>query len=150
MICNDVSECFEQISAYFSGDCTGFFLLVDTEDHDTFQKVLQRLQADGSKKCVYVSEHCSRNGLPDVDSAVRAACGDGDSVLVGVSQALMLQSGEALDRSLDDLLSRPVSGHCVALLDHCRQVLQKYLHRDIRLKNRVVLAEENAVSVAEK
>jgi hypothetical protein len=144
MICNDVSECFEQISAYFSGDCTGFFLLVDTEDHDTFQKVLQRLQADGSKKCVYVSEHCSRNGLPDVDSAVRAACVDGDAVLVGVSQARMLQSGEALDRSLDDLLSRPVSGHCVALLDHCRQVLQKYLHRDIRLKNRVVLVEENS------
>lgn len=59
MICNDVSECFEQISAYFSGDCTGFFLLVDTEDHRHVPEGTPAAwQADGSKKCVYVSEHC--------------------------------------------------------------------------------------------
>lgn len=140
MVCNNVNECFEQISAYFSGECTGFFLFVNTEDYDTFQEILQRLQADSSKKCVYASGYCYRNGLPDAVSAVKAADG-GNCALVGVSQALMLRSEEVLDDTLDSLLSRPVSGHCVVLLDHCGQILQKYIRRDIRLKNRVVLVE---------
>lgn len=144
MVCNDVNECFEQISGYFGSECTGFFMFVDTESCDTFQKILQRLQADGNKKCVYVSDHCCQNGLPDVDSAVKAASGSGDHALIGVSQALMLNSGDALDKTLDDLLSRSAGGHCVVLLDHCAQILQKYLHRDIRLKNRVILVEETA------
>ena len=143
MFCNDVNECFEQISAYFNGECTGFFMLVNTENCDIFQEILQRFQVDSSKKCVYISDFCHQNGLPDVDSAVKAASGSGEHALIGVSQALMLRSGEELDKTLDYLLSRSTSGHCVVLLDHCEQVLQKYISRDIRLKNRVVLVKAN-------
>lgn len=140
MVCGS-DECFEQISGYFNGECTGFFLLVNTDSYDTFQEILQRLQADSSKRCVYVSDYCYQNGLPDTDSAVKAVIDSGEFALVGVSQALMLRSEEALERTLDELLSLPISGHCVVLLNHCGQILQQYIHRDIRLKNRVVLVE---------
>ncbi|MFR0871996.1 MAG: hypothetical protein ACLSG5_11785 [Oscillospiraceae bacterium] len=53
MICNDVSECFEQISAYFSGDCTGFFLLVDTEDYDTFRRYSSACRRTEQEACMF-------------------------------------------------------------------------------------------------
>lgn len=49
MRCSNISECFEQISAYFDGKKTGHFLLVNSENYDGYQEILQRLEADSSK-----------------------------------------------------------------------------------------------------
>lgn len=96
MRCNNTSECFEQISAYFNGKKTGHFLLVNTENYDVYQEILQRLEADSCKRCVYVSQNCLPNGLPDVDAAVSIASGSGNYALVGLSQAQMLRSDSVL------------------------------------------------------
>lgn len=64
MRCSNISECFEQISAYFDGKKTGHFLLVNSENYDGYQEILQRLEADSSKKRVYISQNCLPNGLP--------------------------------------------------------------------------------------
>ena len=105
MRCSNISECFEQISAYFDGKKTGHFLLVNSENYDGYQEILQRLEADSSKKCVYISQNCLPNGLPDVDAAVSIASGNGNYALVGLSQAQMLRSDSALAAKLDEVLS---------------------------------------------
>ena len=95
MRCINTSECFEQMSAYFDGKKTGYFLLVNTENYDVYQEILQRLEADSCKRCVYISQNCLPNGLPDVDAAVSIASGSGNYALVGLSQAQMLRSESA-------------------------------------------------------
>ena len=99
--------------------------------------LLQRLEADSSKQCVYISQNCLPNGLPDVDTAISIASDSSNYALVGLSQALMLRSFDALDRKLDEVLSYSISGYGVVLLDHCEQSLKKFINRDIRVKNRV-------------
>lgn len=141
MYCKDVKECLEQVSAYVGREGTGFPLLVNTENYDDFQNIHSRLKLDGSKKCVYVSEHVFQNGLPDFESAKREAFGDGCFVLVGISQAAMLQGAQALGELLDELIGHPISGHAVILLSHCRMYLEKFTSRDIRLRDRVVFVE---------
>ncbi len=139
MHCSNTSECFKQISAYFAGKKTGHFLLVNSENYDSYQEILQRLEADSSKQCVYISQNCLPNGLPDVDTAISIASDSSNYALVGLSQALMLRSFDALDRKLDEVLSYSISGYGVVLLDHCEQSLKKFINRDIRVKNRVIL-----------
>lgn len=141
MRCNDTSECFEQISAYFDGKKTGHFLLVNTENYDIYQEILQRLEADSSKKCIYISKNCLPNGLPDVDTVISNASDSGKYALIGLSQAQMLRSADALFSKLDEVLDYSISGYGIVLLDHCEQVLQKFMNRDIRVKNRVALVE---------
>lgn len=141
MHCSNTSECFEQISAYFDGKKTGHFLLVNSENYDVYQEILQRLEADSRKKCVYISKNCLPNGLPDVDTAISIASGSGNYALVGLSQAQMFRSFDVLAAKLDEVLSYTISGYGIVLLDHCKQALQKFINRDIRLKNRVVLVD---------
>ena len=85
MRCADTNECFEQISAYFGGKKTGSFLLVNTENYDVYNELRQRLEADTGTKCVYVSDKCLPNGLPDADSAISAVRGAGSFALIGLS-----------------------------------------------------------------
>lgn len=141
MNCSNTADCFEQISAYFNGDKTGSYLLINTENYDVYQEVLQRLQADTTIRCIYASDNCYPNGLPDVDSAIAKTVDLGDYALVGLSQALMLQSDSALEAKIDEILGKSIRGYCVVLLDHCEKVLQKFLRRDVRVDKRVVLVE---------
>ena len=87
MRCTDIDKCFEQISDYFAGENTGNFFLVNTENYDVYHKILERLQADNSKKCIYVSENCLPNGLPDVDSSISKTVDVGSHILIGLSPA---------------------------------------------------------------
>lgn len=143
MRCKDTTECFDQINAYFDGRKTGQFLLVNSENYDVYQEILQRLEADSSKICVYVSQNCMPNGLPNVDAAVAKVSGSENYVLVGLSQAMMLRGADALNEKLDEMLEYSISGYGVILLDHCEQVLQKFINRDVRVKNRVVFIDGN-------
>ena len=141
MHCSNTIECFEQISAYFNGNKTGSYLLINTENYDVYQEILQRLQADSTKNCVYVSDNCFPNGLPDVDAAIAKTISRGEYALVGLSQALMIQDDSALEATIDEVLSKSISGYCVVLLDHCEKILRKFLRRDIRVEKRVVLVD---------
>jgi len=144
MRCGNTDECFEQISAYFDGENTGYFLVVNTENYDVYQEILQRLEVDSSKQCIYMSENCLPNGLPDVDTAIVKATGRGSFALIGLSQAQMIRSAAALEAKLDEVVNFSVSGYGVVLLDHCEQVLQKFIRRDVRVKNRVILVDGDA------
>jgi len=143
MQCANTNECFEQLSAYFNGEKTGYFLIINTENYNIYREILQRLQADISKKCVYVSDNCFPNGLPDINAAVSKITDIGKYVLIGASQALMLQDNKNIEIKIDEILGLPIKGYAVILLDHCEQVLKKFMYRDIRVQDRVILVDGN-------
>ena len=142
MICSNTNECLEQINAYFNSEKTGYFLIVNSENYDMYKQILQRLEANTALECVYVSCHCYENGLPDVDSAISKVSESDNYTLIGVSPALMIQSKNALSDKIDEILSYAVSGRTVVLLDHCEQILQSYMRKDLRLQNRVILVTD--------
>jgi hypothetical protein len=141
MNCKDTAECFEQISTYFSGERTGYALIVNTENYHVYQDIFQRLQADSSKHCIYISDMCQKNGLPDVDGGLVKITVDGVFALVGLSQAMMLQSEDSLEIKVDEALGSSISGYAVILMDHCKKYIQKFMRRDPRIQNRVILVD---------
>lgn len=141
MQCKDVNDCLKQIHDYYSGDKTGYFLLVNTENYDIYQGVLQRLQTDKKIHCLYVSESLYPIGLPNIEPLIAQASSESYTALVGLSQAYMIQSERTLDEKIDELLSSAISGYGIILLDHCEKYLKKYLRRDSRINRRVIFVE---------
>lgn len=141
MNCDNVQSCCAEINAYCMGQPTGRALLVNTENYDIYQDVKAKLEADRSKKFVYVSECCPENELPDMDDILTRVTGANDYVLIGYSQAAMLRSEDYINSMIRSLLEVPVKGHAVVLLDHCAQYAkdQFSVHPDIQ--KRVVLVE---------
>ncbi len=139
MYCEGVNECFEEINAYCSAKSFGQTLIINTENYDDFQAIVQRLEADTNKQCIFVSQFTQRNGLPVIEDAVGHVINPGVFALIGISQALMLRDEYSLDSTIDMLLGLSVPGHTIVLLSHCRKFLEKYIQRDPRYARRVVL-----------
>ena len=144
MYCKTVNECFQEINAYCAGKPWGHPLLVNLENFNDFQTVLQRLEADASKQCIFVSQFTQKNGLPIIDDAIAKITGKEIYVLVGASQAAMLRNETAVDALVDELLGLSISGHAIVLLSHCKKFIDRYLQRDPRYDRRVVLVEGSA------
>ena len=141
MYCKTVNECFQEINAYCAGKPWGHPLLVNLENFNDFQTVLQRLEADASKQCIFVSQFTQKNGLPIIDDAIAKITGKETYVMVGASQAAMLRNDTAVDALVDELLGLSISGHAIVLLNHCKKFIDRYLQRDPRYNRRVVLVE---------
>jgi len=141
MYCKTVNECFQEINAYCAGKPWGHPLLVNLENFNDFQTVLQRLEADASKQCIFVSQFTQKNGLPIIDDAIAKITGKETYVMVGASQAAMLRNETAVDALVDELLGLSISGHAIVLLNHCKKFIDRYLQRDPRYDRRVVLVE---------
>lgn len=141
MHCNDVEECIRQIGAYFSGAETGYSFIFDTEDINVQNEIIQRLEADKTKKCCYVSDSCQSNELPNINSCIIEISNAGDYVLIGASQALMLKSEEDLEQFVDAVLEKSISGHALILLSYCKHFIEKFQNRDPRVNNRTLIYE---------
>ena len=89
--CTDIDACFQEISAYFSHEKTGFPLIVNTENAEQYNAIMNRLEVDASTEKIMVSDTCAPDGLPDVSKAQRMIGGDGRFILGGIAQALMLR-----------------------------------------------------------
>lgn len=144
MHCKTVNECFQEINAYCTDKPWGHPLLVNLENFNDFQAVLQRLEVDTSKQCIFVSEFMQKNGLPIIDDAVANIRSKETYVLVGVSQAAMLRNETVIDAIIDELLGLSISGYAIVLLNHCKKYIDRYLQRDPRCDRRVILVEGNA------
>lgn len=141
MYCENVNDCFQEINAYCTGKTWGSPLMINVENFDDFQAILQRLEADTSKQCIFISQFTQKNGLPMLDDAIAQINGKGTFVLVGASQAAMLRNETAVDSLIDELLGLNISGHAIILLDHCKNFIDRYLQRDPRYDRRIVLVE---------
>ena len=137
MYCHDLNDCYDQIRGYSEGNCTGYPLIVNTENYTDLQEILNRLNADRNNKCIFVSKHLFSNGLPDVQKVMSLMSKEENCVVVGLSHCMMLRGKDAVDRMLDECLGYSVKGHTVILVSHCRHYLEHYCKRDIRLENRI-------------
>ncbi|MDE7310241.1 MAG: BREX-4 system phosphatase PglZ [Eubacterium sp.] len=144
MYCKDVHTCFAELEAYCNGEKTGHVLLVNTENYSIYHQIFARLQADVTKKCILVSEHCSQNGLPNIDDICSMITGDGCYVLAGISQVAMLRSARTLHHIIGKLLELPVRGYAIALLDHSAFHIKEYMAKNLKVERRVVLIDGNA------
>lgn len=138
MYCSGLSECYEQIRAYTDRDGTGYPLIVNTENYNDFQEILNRMAADESKECIFVSDHTFANGVPNIPAVIEKITGRGCQVAVGISQSLMLKGERDLDEQLDELLGKSIKDHAIILVSHCRMLLERYQQRDLRLANRIL------------
>ena len=120
MQCQSLQECFEQISAYVDGEMTGYPLLVNTENFLDYRQIMERLSADETKRCVYVSDYTADDGIPNIQTVFEVIRKPGNFAVFGISQSLMLQGETALDERIDDLLNFTVKGHVIVLFSHCR------------------------------
>ena len=143
MRCNSMEECRAEIRTYCNHEPTGYSLLVDVESYDHFQGLLKDFQADPSKTVLFMSDFCKDAGLPAVWEAYSAMFSAGSYAVIGISQACMLQGREVLQEEIDRLCEHGAAGHTVILLEHCRDYLEKKLQTDPRLKNRILLLEDN-------
>lgn len=141
MYCESIEDCFSHISTYFSGEYTGYPFVFDTEDIKIHYELIQRFEADKTKKCYYVSDTCQKNELPNIDACVSLICEQDDYVLIGASQALMLKSEEDLENFVDEILEKSISGHALIILTHCKHYIERFQSRDPRIKNRTLLYE---------
>lgn len=141
MYCKTVNECFQEINAYCSSKSWGHPLLVHTENYNDFQSILQRLEVDTNKKCIFVSQFTKEDGLPIIDDAIAKIMGNDTFVLVGVSHAAMLKNEIAVDTLINELFDLSISGHAIVLLSHCKKFINRYLQRDPRFERQVVLLE---------
>lgn len=139
MYCDSVDESFKQISAYFKGESTGYPLILDTGNVGIYSEIIQRLEADKSKECNYVSDSCQKNGLPNVEACVYDVSGIGDYILIGSSQAMMLKSENALEEHVDSVLGQSISGHALVILCYCKRYIEKFEKRDPRIAGRTIL-----------
>ena len=139
MYCDSVDESFKQISAYFKGESTGYPLILDTGNVGIYNEIIQRLEADKSKECNYVSDSCQKNGLPNVEACVSDVSGMGDYVLIGSSQAMMLKSENDLEEHVDSVLGQSISGHALVILCYCKRYIEKFEKRDPRIVGRTIL-----------
>ena len=140
MLCDSMEECFSQISEYFNGKSTGYPLIFDTEDVKIYSEVVQRLEADSSKKCIFVSNSCQKNELPDLDFCLSEISGQGSYVLIGTSQALMLKSESDLESFVDMIIGHSISGYALIILYHCKKYIQKFENRDPRVSGRTIIS----------
>ena len=147
MHCADLNECFDQIAAYFSGDMSGHFLLVNTENQDDLQAIRQRMESDSNITCLYASADCPEGGLPDADVTINRAASVSPCAVFGLSQALMLQSRPALAAKADEMLERSIRGRGMIVLDHCRDLLEEDIRRDLRNGRHILFADAPEASV---
>ncbi|SDP76627.1 BREX-4 system phosphatase PglZ [Selenomonas ruminantium] len=133
----DVIQCINDVASYCNNVSTGFPLIIDTEDYDLFHELIFRLRIDVAKKFIYVSDFCKDDSIPDIEQAYSSAFADGIHVLVGLSQACMLQSQSVLQEYLDRAVNETCREHTIILLMHCREYLQKKCRQDIRLERRI-------------
>lgn len=138
MYCQNLTECYGQISAYADGATTGYPLIINVENYNDYQEIMGRLGADGTKRCIHVSEHTFKNGLPNIQETIGIVRARGEYVLSGLSQSLMLRGESALDKQLDEFMGLSIQGHLIVVLSHCRVYLERYLKRDLRLHNRLI------------
>ena len=143
MRCDNLDACRTEIRTYCNYEPSGFPLLVDVECYDHFQQILQDFQADPSKKVLLMSDFCSAKGLPVVQDAYQEMFSSGSYAVVGISQACMLQGSRELHEEIDRLCNHSAAGHTVILLEHCRDYLEVKLQSDPRLKNRILLLDDD-------
>ncbi len=142
MLCKDLDNCISEINAYFNGIESGYPFVVNIDDTVGFTTIMSKIQADTKKKIVRVSDFCNGDEFPDISAVMAKAAETGNNVLVGISQYCMIQGYAALKKAVSEILSLPVNGHTVVLLNGSSGIMKNLQAIDARLDHRIVVLDK--------
>lgn len=138
MHANSLEECVSIISKYFNGEHTGNFLIVNADNFSDYRNIAERFEVSPGHTLISVSDYIGKTPMPALTAAADAANKDG-SVLLGYSQAHMLNSYDILEQRLRGAVDKSVKARSVMLLTGCGSVLSKIAESNLKFKRRIVL-----------
>lgn len=148
MNCATVESCLATISEYFGAQQLGQPFIVNVENYGDYKQLRERMESDANKQCFYVSDYTFGEGeLPNIEAALRDAAQPGNHVLLGLSQALMLQSEKIVAEQLAKVVNRNVHSYLLVIVCQCRNQLQPLVRRDPRLARRIAFVEGKSVPI---
>lgn len=144
----DEKSCFNEITAYFNSDISGYPFIANIDDGAVLQSMISKMQADSSKKIIKISDYCNGDSLPNVykfKSDVKALQ---NGVVLGYLVNDMFLGESALKQAVSELLHLPVKGHIVIFIYGCSGFLKNAIHADgNRADHRTIILETKAFSL---
>lgn len=149
MYCKEARECSAEIKEYFGRAGTGHILLINTNSYDEYQEVLNSLEADKSKNCIYISSFCQNDTVPRIEDIFLKLKNADNVALIGLSQFIQFREADEVVKALANLLQLPIRGHVVVLTEHLSEQIKGFMGRDPRLNRRIVLMDSVSTSLPE-
>ncbi len=138
----DEMSCFNEITAYFNSEVSGYPFIANIDDSTILQSIVSKMQADGSKTIVRISEYCSNDGLPNVYKLKSNVKTLENGIVLGYLLNDMFLGEQNLKKAISDLLHLPVQGHVVILIYGCGGILKNAIYSDgNRAKHRTIILE---------
>ncbi|MBD5142974.1 MAG: BREX-4 system phosphatase PglZ [Ruminococcus sp.] len=144
----DEKSCFNEITAYFNSEVSGYPFIANIDDSAVLQNVISKMQADSSKKILKISDYCNGDNLPNVykfKSDVKALQ---NGVVLGYTVNDMFLGEQALKQAISELLQLPVKGHVVIFVYGCSGLLRNAIYADgNRADHRTMILESKEFSL---
>ncbi|MCM1529337.1 MAG: BREX-4 system phosphatase PglZ [Alistipes sp.] len=143
----DETSCFNEITAYFNSDLSGYPFIANIDDNAVMQGLISRMQADSSKSIIRVSDYCKGDSLPNVFSFKMDVKKVQSGIVLGYVLNDMLCGEQQLKKTLSELLQLSVAGHVVVLIYGCAGLLKNAIYADGNRANRrtIILEKESFV-----
>lgn len=139
----DETSCFNEITAYFNSEVSGYPFIANIDDSTILQSIISKMQADGSKTIVRVSEYCNDDGLPNVYKFKSDVKSLENGIVLGYLLNDMFLGEMELKRAISDLLHLPIKGHVVILTYGCGGILKNAIYTDGNRANHRTIILEN-------
>lgn len=150
MLCESFEAYSNEINCYFNTDVSGYPFVVNVDNQSVYSEIVSQIKADKSTKTLLsVSSFCEGDSLPNTSAIYSDASKQGNFVVIGLSQFLMLQGFDVLKKEISKLLQMSISGHTVFLLNGCDSILKERISADLRLNHRVAISNYETLDLPE-
>lgn len=150
MLCESFDAYSNEINCYFNTDVSGYPFVANVDNQSVYNEIVSKIKADKSTKTLLsVSSFCKEDNLPNTSALYSDASKQGNYVVIGLSQFLMLQGFDVLKKEISKLLQMSISGHTVFLLNGCGSILKERISSDLRLVQRVAIGNSDTLDLPE-
>lgn len=133
-----LNECNNKIKDYLKDQPTGWFLVVNADNYSDCREIINKFAAFPGNTLISVSNFAA-SSFPNTAIAITEAAKTDNSMLIGLSQAMMLLGEDELKKGVDLVVNKSVSGHSVALLTGCEKILKNLTDNSLKVGRRIVL-----------
>ena len=141
----DEMSCFNEITAYLNSEASGYPFIANIDDNVVFQNIISKMQADGSKTIIRVSDYCNGDNLPNIFSFKAEVKKIQTGIVLGYVLNDMFRGEQELKKAVSELLNLPVSGHVVIFIYGCAGLLKNAIYADgNRADHRTIILEKKS------
>ena len=144
----DEQNCFNEITAYFNSEVSGYPFIANIDDRAVLQSLISKMQADSSKKIIRLSDYCNGDNLPNPYKFKSDVKSLQNGVVLGFLVNDMFLGEQRLKQAVSELLQLPVKGHVVIFVYGCSGLLRNAIYADgNRADHRTMILETKAFSL---